>query len=138
MAYRKSLKHSPRSLDELAGHEQYCDSVGRTWVIRVYPLGGLSKLTWAMGKVAESNGAIPQQVQFIASMLLDPEPDWGVRVRRLLGLPDYSPKMIGRLFFAKDVVGVTNAICKANLDMTFDELVERAKKNEEDEKKKIE
>jgi hypothetical protein len=138
MAYRKPSARKSRTLDELAGNEKFTDKQGRVWRVRVFPLGKLDRVNYHFDRYSAEGGSYRAQAALMSAFLLDPCPDWFIHARRLLGLPDYSSRGMGKVFFAPDVESAIDAICKANFDMTLDELVERALKNakEREEQKK--
>lgn len=123
MAY-KPVERKTFTLNEIAGNETVTDSRGREWAVRVYTLGGLSRFHAALAPLL-IKPCTETWLRFLQATLRSAEPDARVRVRRALGLPDFSARRLARTLTMRDAVALRERIVRANLDVGFDEFAER-------------
>ncbi len=123
MAY-KPVERKTYTLNEMAGDERAMDSRGREWVVRVYALGELNRFQAALAPLLIRPCA-GTWLRFLQATLRSPEPDARVRLRRALGLPDFSACRLARTLTMRDAVALRERIVRANLDVGFEEFAAR-------------
>lgn len=117
-----------RTLDEMAGVEIFEDSTGMKRRIKVFTLGELWRFYDALELVL-ADGRAETCACFLSKTLMSHRETWKVRVRRLMGLGDFSRREMLRTIPAKDVRGLFYRIVEANLDLSVEELVKRIEEN---------
>lgn len=133
MAYKRPAKPTKdRSLEEMIGHVMFEDSFKRQWLVSVLTLRETPVFWQRYADFAANADAADAQARFIGSFLKSTRPSWASRVRRLLGLPDFSMRFIGTHFYGRDFEGVLDAIFKANWGKTFPEFIAECKKKAEE------
>lgn len=123
MAY-KPFARQGYSLEEMSGAETFTDSRGREWRIRVHSLAELHRFQNPLARLWMYPGA-RSWMKFFQESLMDPSPGLYVRVRRAMGLPDFSAKEIGRAFGMREARELRDRIVRANLDMGYEDFVSR-------------
>jgi len=123
MAY-KPVERKIYALGEMSGDERAMDSRGREWAVRVYTLGELNRFYAALAPLLIRPCA-GTWLRFLQATLRSASPDARVRLRRALGLPDFSARMLARSLTMRDAIALRERIVRANLDVGFDEFAAR-------------
>ncbi len=123
MAY-KGRAEKRYTAAEMAGEERVADTAGRTWRIRVFPIGRLEEFYGALADMWVSPAAGAWAV-FLQKTLMAAEPGLWERARRAMGLPDYSARSLSRMLTLKDARELRDRAVEANLDIGYDEFAAR-------------
>jgi len=105
------------------------DPAGRHWRIRGFPMGELyvfQSLLEAtiLAQTGRDESIIWPLFLYHVMMHCDPVP-WKVRLRRILGLRDFSLRYMKQNVEMKSAVYLRNEACIASLDQPFDVYVQR-------------
>lgn len=122
MGYSPKRKRE-RTLEEIAGVELVELSGGRKVQVRVHTLGTLWKFQERLARAVANPNNAAGVVVFFQYSLISPDEGLLIRVRRVIGLPDFTARMIRKEIGAGDVKKLMNLIVEANLGMTFDDYV---------------
>ena len=142
MAEHDVLEDSEKQLaaqeQAAAGVSYFKDSGGRLWRIRVFPIKQLETVSGLMHAVGNQDKdpetgelitdsrtrRVAWQVLFYMLLMNPlPMPGWWIRIRRLLGLPDYSLRYIGNNVSFRDKDAILANVCRANMGAEFDEIL---------------
>jgi len=110
--------------ETLCGHRDFADSNGRAWRIRVFTLGGIGRF-FRLLSVILATDSVPLTLFFYSACLRNPEPGLHTRLRRLLGLSDFSRHFLLKNLPWRDIERLRDEIMLANLGTSFDEFVEK-------------
>ena len=124
MGYDREMENRGRTLEEMSGRETVRDSRGREWLIRVFPLGELDRFHGALAEIWMDPGP-GAWARFFRKTLMSPEPGLLVRLRRALGLPDFTTRAVAGLIPLRDARGLRDRVVRANLDMGYEEFAAR-------------
>ncbi len=126
MGYTKEGKQAELTMEQAAGVEFVEVPSGRKWRLKVCTLGGMWKFNERLAAAAAS-GDERSWVRFMQSSLMcaSPEPGLMVRVRRALGLADYSAKEIGASIPARELPALRDAVLCANIGIDYAEFIAR-------------
>lgn len=122
--YKKTAEVQKRTLDEIAGVETFADSRGRLWHIRVFTLGEMSDLDSIVGQLLIMRSQ-QTMARFLQRTVYERQPSLWTRLRRGLGLPDFSMRWLLKTMPLKDMEKFEDAVIRANLDITREKLIEQ-------------
>ncbi len=126
-----------QSFEELSGLRIYTDGYGKAWEIRALSMRRIPVFTsWVLSTIPTEGisqlRTLFAKTVFLKNILRSPAPSIMVRLRRMLGVSDFSFRYIHNNFPGRNFEDIRNAAMLMNVGKSFDdwfsEMLEAAKK----------